>query len=92
MRQDRWRHSNSRPYNPVWVTHKQDDNYNLRFSLKSSGSIPQTRVPSPGIIHQENEPQEYMLLKASWAHFQENKRALGHRDSTIIGQTKFHTF
>lgn len=40
---------------------------------------------SPGVLHQEDEPPKSLALKASRAYVQENKRAVGNRDTTLKG-------
>ena len=48
------------------MTHIWEENYNCRGSPpKREGSEPPTGLPSPGVLHQEDEPPECLDLKAA---------------------------
>ena len=44
-------------------------------------------LPSPGILHQEEESPEHLVLKANGAYLWKTQRAVGNRDHTL----KWHT-
>ena len=63
------------PQHPRRATHKQEENYNCRFSPRNKPH----RLPSLGVLHQEDEPPEHWALKASRACVQNTARAIRQR-------------
>lgn len=55
-----------------------------RFSARNEGSEPHIEPPSPGFLHQEDEPLKCLALKTSRAYVQESGKAIGNRDFTVI--------
>ena len=47
------------------------------ISARNEGSEPHIRLPSLGVLHQEDKPPEHLALKANRAYFQETQRAMG---------------
>ena len=64
-------------------THKEKNNYNYSFSPRSEGSEHHIKIPSPGVLCQEDEHPEHLAWKASRAYIQETQRVLRNRDFTL---------
>lgn len=62
-------------HNPRWVTHKWEDYYNCKGSSQGSSglSCTHTGLPSPQVLHQEDE---YLTWKANGACSQESEKAM----------------
>ena len=52
------------------------------FSPRSKGSEPHIRLPSLGVLHQEDKPPEHLALNPRETYFGESQMAMGNRDST----------
>ena len=56
-----------------------------RSSPRREGFESYIWLPSPGVLHWEDEPPEYLALKTSMAYTWESWRVKGNRDSTFKG-------
>ena len=51
-----------------------------------------SRLPSPRVLHQEDDPPEHLALKASGAYFWKNQNAVGNKTlHSLKGYTEAHT-
>ena len=73
-------------HNPGWVTPPK--HYIAEAFQRSEKSEPHIRLPSSGIMHQENEPSEHFALKARRACFLGTQSLEGSRDFTLKGCTE----
>lgn len=57
---------------------KWEDYYNCRGSSQRSRGLSSTYtgLPCPGVLHQEDEPPEYLTWKANGACSQESEKAM----------------
>ena len=63
------------------MTHRQEN--------RSKGSQRDIRLPSTGVLYQEDELPEHLALKISGAFFQEFQKAGGNRHFTFKGCTQY---
>lgn len=81
-----WSSQNAHP--PGLATQKQRISQPQRAPLRAKGSEPHIRLPSLGVLHQEEEPPAWVVLKASRPYFQENPLGSGKQTPLFKGTHK----
>ena len=59
-----------------------------RFSPKSKKCEPHSRLPSLGVLHEDDKPPEYVASKVERAYFCKSQRAMEKVNATLKGHTQ----